>query len=148
MLHHELALVVLGAAVFLLTADDGRLALWTFLTLWVMRLSAKLNLFLGVRNLNDHFLPAHLHYLASYFRRRPMNALFPFSMLLSCIAALFLWRSALTAGTSEQEVTALVLVAVLLTLGIVEHALLVLPLPQDGLWALGLRSRAEAPSRR
>ena len=53
----------------------------TFLVLWVMRTSAKLNLFLGVRNLSEEFLPPHLSYLQSFFRRRPMNALLPFSVL-------------------------------------------------------------------
>ena len=46
---------------------------WTFLSLWGMRLSAKLNVFLGVRNLGEKFLPAHISYLTSYMRRRPMN---------------------------------------------------------------------------
>jgi putative photosynthetic complex assembly protein 2 len=48
---------------------------WTFLSLWVMRQSAKLNVFLGVRNLGENFLPEHLAYLKSYFQRRPMNVL-------------------------------------------------------------------------
>ena len=34
-----------------------------------MRQSAKLNVFLGVRNLSEEFLPQHLHYLQSYFTR-------------------------------------------------------------------------------
>ena len=58
-----------------------RSARWTFLVLWVMRISAKLNLFLGVRNLSEEFLPPHLAYLQSYFRRRAMNPLCPFSVL-------------------------------------------------------------------
>ena len=33
-----------------------------------MRQSAKLNLFLGVRNLGVEFLPQHLRYLQSFFR--------------------------------------------------------------------------------
>ena len=39
-----------------------------------MRQSAKLNVFLGVRNLNADFLPDHLKYLQTYFVRAPMNA--------------------------------------------------------------------------
>ena len=50
-----------------------------------MRESAKLNLFLGVRNLSEEFLPAHLAYLQSYFRRRSMNMLFPFSVTVSTV---------------------------------------------------------------
>ena len=51
-------------------ASPTRSARQTFLVLWVMRTSAKLNLFLGVRNLSEEFLPPHLSYLQSYFRRR------------------------------------------------------------------------------
>ncbi len=36
--------------------------------LWAMRQSAKLNLFLGVRNLSDELLPPHLRYLADVLR--------------------------------------------------------------------------------
>ena len=54
-LYHELALVVSGAAV--VARDLGRRksdrACWTLAVLWAMRLSAKLNLFLGVPILND-----------------------------------------------------------------------------------------------
>jgi putative photosynthetic complex assembly protein 2 len=37
----------------------------TFAVLWVMRISAKLNLFLGVRNLSEELLPPHLAYLGA-----------------------------------------------------------------------------------
>ncbi len=35
-----------------------------------MNLSARLNLFLGVRNLHAEFLPEHLRYLGSFFAGR------------------------------------------------------------------------------
>ena len=56
--HHELALVILGVAVWLATKDgENQVGFYTFLILWAMRQSAKLNVFLGVRNLNEDFLP-------------------------------------------------------------------------------------------
>ena len=88
MLHHELALLLLGALLVALTwhaPNHG--ALVTFTILWVMRQSAKLNVFLGVRNLNESFLPVHLEYLQSYFRRRAMNLLFPFSVIAGTAVA-------------------------------------------------------------
>jgi len=87
-LYHELALVVLAAAVLALTwQQPNQVAVWTFAALWVMRLSAKLNVFLGVRNLNEQFLPEHLRYLHSYFRQRPTNALFASSVIAAMAAA-------------------------------------------------------------
>jgi putative photosynthetic complex assembly protein 2 len=62
--HHELALLVLGAAVALVTwGGTNLIGLWTFIILWAMRQSAKLNVFLGVLNLNEKFLPVHLKYI-------------------------------------------------------------------------------------
>ena len=44
--HHELALLVLGAAVALVTwGGTNLIGLWTFIILWAMRQSAKLNVF-------------------------------------------------------------------------------------------------------
>ena len=53
---------------------------WTFMPLWLMRTSAKLNVFLGGINLGEEFLPPHLRYLLSFMARRPMNVLMPLSL--------------------------------------------------------------------
>ena len=77
-LHHELALLATATGLAILLHDaTNQFALWTFLVLFGARLSAKLNIFLGVRNLAEEFLPDHLTYLASYFRRSAGNPLFP-----------------------------------------------------------------------
>lgn len=143
--HHELALLLLGAAVWLLTAgSDNPTGWWTFVVLYVMRQSAKLNLFLGVRNLSESFLPPHLSYLHSYFRRRPMNALMPWSVSLGGAVAAWLWWQTGDAALSPFEVSARVFAAILLSLALLEHAFMVLPLPSEALWSWGLRSRDAA----
>ena len=142
-LHHEIALVVLAVLVVATTWDGSNATgLWTFMILWVMRQSAKLNIFLGVRNLNEGFLPTHLAYLHSYFRCQPMNALFPASVLLSTIGACLLWQAALAPGASAFHLVSFSLCASMLTLAVVEHWFMVLPLPSQALWNWGLRSRA------
>lgn len=138
--YHELALVAGGGLVFLLTVGgENRVALWTYLTLWVMRTSAKLNVFLGVRNLSEDLLPAGVAYLATYFRRSRMNLLFPFSIAGSTAAAVVLWSSALAAH-APFDVTALTLIAALVSLAVIEHWFLVLPFSANWLWQWGLRS--------
>lgn len=138
-LHHELALVALALAVWLAVGDGAnRVGWWTYCALWAMRQSAKLNLFLGARNLSEAFLPAHLKYLHSYFRRAPMNPLLPFSLLAIGAAAGLVWRQQLAPAAPEQA--GLALVGTLLALGALEHALLVLPLPPEALWRWGLKS--------
>jgi putative photosynthetic complex assembly protein 2 len=144
-LYHEFALIVLAIAVWACVADGAnQVGWWTFLALWGMRQSAKLNVFLGVRNLGENFLPDHLAYLKTYFQRRPMNVLFPFSVTIATATAVAVWWSLLEAGSPHAGGTAvgLALVGSLLALGALEHWLLVLPLPTEALWRWGLRSHA------
>jgi putative photosynthetic complex assembly protein 2 len=141
-LHHELALLVLGAAVVAATwGGSNHTGLVTFAILWLMRQSAKLNVFLGVRNLNEGFLPAHLKYLHSYFRSAPMNPLFPISVAASTWLAVLAWQGAVADGIGRHEATSATFLATLLSLAILEHWFMVLPLPSERLWNWGLRSR-------
>lgn len=146
-LYHEFALVVLGAMVFVVSwGAPNDVGAWTFIILWVMRLSAKLNLFLGVRNWSEELLPDHLRYLQSYFRRRPMNLLFPVAVTAATAAAAFVWADAFAAAATPFEATALTFSGALLTLAILEHWFLVLPLPANALWTWGLRrDHAQSP---
>lgn len=140
-LWHELALLALGALVLGLTwGQPNVVATCTFATLWLMRLSAKLNVFLGVRNLNEQFLPPHLRYLGSYFRQRAMNRLFPWSLFASVAASALVWQHALGAERSTFAATSSAILATLLALGLVEHLLMMLPLDSQRLWAWGMRS--------
>jgi putative photosynthetic complex assembly protein 2 len=141
-MHHELALVVLGFAVLAVTwGGDNLTGLWTFMILWVMRQSAKLNVFLGVPNLNEGFLPTHLKYLQTYFTRRAMNRLFPVSVIASTISAAMIWQAAGATGVNAFDATALTFAATLLTLAVLEHWFMVLPLPFEVMWNWGLKSR-------
>lgn len=142
-LYHELALIVLGLAVLALTwGRPNQVATWTFGVLWLMRLSAKLNVFLGVRNLNEQFLPEHLRYLHSYFRQRPGNRWFPVSVIGVTALSAAAWHGAVALSVEAFEVTACSFVAMLLSLALLEHWFMVLPLPSERLWEWGLRSRA------
>jgi putative photosynthetic complex assembly protein 2 len=141
-MHHELALVGLGLAVVALTwGGENPTGLWTFMILWVMRQSAKLNVFLGVRNLNEGFLPIHLKYLQTYFTRRAMNRLFPVSVIVSSVVAAMIWQAATATGITAFDATALTFAATMLTLAVLEHWFMVLPLPFEVMWNWGLKSR-------
>ena len=141
-LHHEFALLMLAIAVLAVTwKQPNQTGWWTFAVLWAMRQSAKLNVFLGVRNLGEKFLPPHLQYLKTYFVRKPMNALLPVSVVAATVVVVPIWQAAGLATTSEFDAASLSLVATLLSLAILEHLLLVLPLPSEALWKWGLRSR-------
>ncbi|QDI83452.1 DUF3623 domain-containing protein [Methylorubrum populi] len=141
-LWHEFAILVGGLAILCLTWGQGnRVALWTYALLALMNASARLNLFLGVRNLHAEFLPPHLSYLACYLSRRPMNPLFPVSVTLGTAATVLIARAALGAEAMPETVTGLSLLAALAALATLEHWFLMLPLPSAALWNWSLPSR-------
>ena len=142
-LWHELGILAGGLAIAAITWDAAnQVGLWTFAVLWVMRTSAKLNLFFGVRNLSEEFLPAHLTYMGSYFKRRPMNAFLPISIILSTIALIFIGLRAMNIDTPTPDKVGLMLVGSMLAMAILEHFLLVLPLPSTALWRWAMRHRS------
>jgi putative photosynthetic complex assembly protein 2 len=144
-LWHELAILVAAAVVVLLTwGQPNPVGGWTVLVLWGMRQSAKLNLFLGVRNLSEEFLPDHLGYLRGFFTKKPMNLLFPFSVTTATVVAAGLVMQALAAASGSFEQVAYTLVSALAALGVLEHWFLVVPLPVTALWKWGLGSRQAA----
>ncbi len=107
-------------------------ALHTYLVLWSMWQSAKINIYLGARNLGESRFPPHLAHLASCFRRGTMNALFPLSVTGGTIAVVVLVQHGL--GVDAFEAASCMLMAALMALAVIEHWFLILPLPLDGLW--------------
>jgi putative photosynthetic complex assembly protein 2 len=143
--HHEIALLVLLGLVLAVTwGGSNTVGVWTFGILYTMRLSAKLNIFLGVRNLNSHFLPPHLKYMATYFRQRAMNSLFPISITLTTAWTAALWGAATAPQVSAFDATLYTLCATLSSLAVLEHWLMVVPWPSDLLWSWGLKSHQRA----
>lgn len=139
-IYNELATLLAAVCIVATTLHAAnRVALWTFCILWAMRLSAKLNLFLGVPNLGDKFLPPHLQYLKSFFRKRPMNFLFPVSVSASTIVTVLLVQKLLSADEAFN-VTAGALTAGLLALAVLEHWFMVLPLPSEKMWQWAMRA--------
>ena len=140
---HELAILIVGLAIVFITWDaPNQVGTGTYLVLWVMRTSAKLNLFLGVRNLSEEFLPTHLAYLESFFKRRRMNVFFPFALVAASVCLWFLVEFANQAATTPAQVVGSVLVGTMLALAIVEHLMLVLPLDTTAMWRWAIRKHS------
>ena len=144
-LWHELGILAVGALIVAMTwGAPNQVGTWTFLVLWSMRTSAKLNLFLGVRNLSEEFLPPHLAYLSSFFRRRAMNLLFPFVVSAASVVLGWMVMRALEPTADAVTVLGLTLVGTMLALAIVEHWMLVLPVPTTALWRWAMAKRQPA----
>jgi len=140
-LFHEIGILVTAAILVALAWESpNQVGTWSFVVLWLMRWSAKLNLFLGVPNLNEHWLPEHMRYLSTYMVRRPLNLLFPISVTAATLVLGMLILLASDAGTSSFLRVGLMLASSLLALGILEHWFLVLPMSEEALWRWALRS--------
>ena len=142
--YNEIATLLGATGVLVATwGEPNRVALWTFMVLWAMRLSAKLNLFLGVPNVGEKFLPAHLQYVKSFFRKRSMNFLFPLSVSVSTVVLVLLAHKYKTAADPARGVS-YALVSSLLALAVLEHWFMVLPLPSERLWNWALGKRRDS----
>ena len=132
--HHELALLGGFALVAALAhGAPGRVAVWTYGILFGARILAKLNLFLGVPRVNTTFLPRRLAHLEGYFRQAPATPFY--AATIAALAAAVAWlASHVGAAATLPEAVAAALLAALAALALVEHALMVLPLPDERLW--------------
>jgi putative photosynthetic complex assembly protein 2 len=140
-LYHELTSIGFGAVIVALSyGAPNQVGTWTYFVLWSMRMSAKFNVLLGVRNLNAEFIPEHLAFIRSFLRHRPMNLLFPFAVTATTIVAVVLVQHAAAPGISDFTATGTTFLALLLVLAIIEHWFLVLPLPAGRLWTWSLRA--------
>jgi putative photosynthetic complex assembly protein 2 len=141
---HELAILASGLFIVWLTwGAANQVGTGTFMVLWFMRISAKLNIFLGVRNLSLELLPHRLKYMGSYFRRRRMNLLFPFAVTTATAVAVLLIGVALESPPGGARAVGAWLVSTMLVMGILEHWLLVLPIDVTALWRWAMNDAAK-----
>jgi putative photosynthetic complex assembly protein 2 len=141
LIHHEIALALTALLLFLATWGQPNLvAPYAFLLLFALRLSAKFNIFVGVPHLADDMLPPHLHYLATYFRRRRAGPLLMASTVLVLGTTLALGAAALAAPAGSGLRAAYQLLAALAALGLLEHLFLVLPWRETALWGWAMKT--------
>lgn len=114
-----------------------------FLVLWVMHSLAKLNVFFGVRNFRIEFLPTHLHYLDIVLSKRKNNALLPLTIVVGLAVCLAFFYRGIVPGVAPAEVVGFVVLGTMVALGVIEHLLLVLPIPSI-LWGWGFRAIPQA----
>ena len=145
MLHHELALLINFGILWLMQVDQpNHVALCTYALLWFMRLSAKLNLFFGVPQNGAQYLPPHLVYLASYFRTRLITPWFVMS--ISAAIGTWCWLVWQAQQGAMAITTGWVMLATLLGLAIVEHLIMIFPLPLERLWGWAMgQTSVETP---
>ena len=138
-LYHELACLIGAVAVLALTTGKAnQVGAWTYVTLWWMHESAKLNLFFGAPNLGEELLPRRLAYLTSFMARRPMNLFFPFSVTISTLVTMRLGEIAAASHTPFDTI-AYTSLATLSALAVLEHWFLVAPMNVNAMWGPAAR---------
>ncbi|MBK8987089.1 MAG: DUF3623 domain-containing protein [Chloroflexi bacterium] len=138
-LYHELLVLAFALLLIALTwSHANQWGLWIFLAMWLMHSSAKLNVFLGVRNFRMELLPPHLHALDGLLGKQPSNFFFPISVMVASIVSLFLFYQAIIPRTTPSQAIGYLLVSTMIGLGVIEHLLLVLPIPAT-LYGWGIR---------
>ncbi len=130
-LWHEITVISFASVIWL---SANQTATWCFVMLWLMHLSARLNVFLGARNVSVDFVPDHMDVLKSFLRQRKMNPLFPFSCIALGVLTVYL---AMLPQTFEVTMA-----TTLAAIGLLEHILLMLPLPTEKLWTWTLSKKA------
>ena len=145
LIHHEIALALTLLLIAGLTwhqpNQTGTLA---FGALFAMRLSTKLNIFIGLPHVSTEMLPASHRYLVSYYGHARVNALFPLSVVACCGAVYLAARAAFGADTDGAQ-TGYILLFGLTLLGLIEHAFLALPLRDARLWRWAMPDTALVP---
>ncbi|MFQ6551084.1 putative photosynthetic complex assembly protein PuhE [Aestuariibius insulae] len=131
---HELALTMgLLLIVIVSSGAENQVGLWTYVILFVARISAKLNLFFGVPHMTTEFIPRPLSHMASYFRKGSVTAAFPIGItVLTFAAACFLFQ--LSLAETDAEAATWALLAAMAVLATLEHWLMVVPLADAKLW--------------
>lgn len=143
-LHHELSLAAHGLVLAVISFKaDNAVAGLTFLTLWVLRLLAKLLVFFGAPNIDADFLPRAIQHLSSYFKKTSHNTASVVGLLLIVGLAVVLIGRAASAPVGGFEHIHLVMLSTLVGLAFFEVSALVIKIPDRYLWSWALRAPSQ-----
>lgn len=143
--YHELLLTVgLLALVTLSSGSPNQMGMAAYLVLFLARILAKLNLFYGVPRINLEFVPVRLAHLKSYFHKGPVTYAFPVAITV-LTALLVVCAERLWTATSDTTIMGYALLTALAALALLEHWLMVVPLPDAKLWRWMLPDAHPAP---
>ncbi|MBV9880386.1 MAG: DUF3623 family protein [Gemmatirosa sp.] len=117
------ALAVIAGVAWLVWRRPNRVALWALLVFWATLQTAKLNVFAGVQHAGAELLPDRLTGLRTFFGPARNTTLLPVTIVALAVLGAWLAVRAWRARDGFQRHAA-ALLAVLLALAVVEHAML------------------------
>jgi len=130
---HELLVLGLGfILIVLLYNATNAVGLYTYMVLWLMRWSAKLNLFFGVPNFNTSWIPERLAYISTYIKTGTITPFFFITIV--CASTVVYQLLAKSNNVSLEYSLIFMMPAVLLILAILEHLFMLVPFQDLKMW--------------
>ena len=145
-MHHEVVLALTALLLISLSWNaPNQIGASVFVLMFGLRLTSKINLFVGVPNSTSEMLPEQLAYLKTYFGPNRMTVLLAVS--IAAIAGVTAWFAALAlaAPLGSAAMVGASLLCTLCLLGALEHLFLALPFRDGMLWGWALPRRRAAP---
>ena len=143
-IHHEIALALTALMLISLSWNaPNQIGAMVFVLMFGLRLSSKINLFVGVPNTTTEMMPDHLSYLKSYFGRNRMTVLLAASILGITALAVWFAKLAIAAPAGSPEMVGASLLTALCLLGTLEHLFLALPFRDGMLWGWAFKRRSD-----
>lgn len=145
-LWHEITIPLLALVVAALSGDANPWALRIYLTFWVLHEVARINVLIGVPHPFAELLPRHLSHLTPYLE--PRRAGWPILVTLLAHVAGAAWLAWAAVGHgSPAELLGWAAMAALVSLGWLEHLVLMLPIPLERLWRrMGMGNSTASPA--
>ena len=133
-LWHELAVIVLLGVIAWLSPGPNRWALAQFGVFWGLHEVARLNVLAGVPHPFRELLPRHLASLQCYMEPRAAGPLLPATIAGLALATIAAGALAFVGDAGAGARIGWTSVTVLLGIGVVEHAVLLFPVPLARIW--------------
>lgn len=141
-MHHEVALALTALLLISLSWNAAnQIGATVFVVLFGLRLTSKINLFIGVPNSTSEMLPDQLAYLKTYFGPNRMTVLLAISIAAIAVVTAWFGALALAAPAGSAEMVGASLLFTLCLLGALEHLFLALPFRDGMLWGWALPKR-------
>jgi len=141
-MHHEVALALTALLLISLSWNaPNQIGASVFALMFGLRLTSKINLFVGVPNSTAEMLPDQLAYLKTYFGPNRMTVLLAVSIAAIIAVAVSFAQMALAAPVGSAAMAGASLLCTLCLLGVLEHLFLALPFRDGMLWGWALPKR-------
>ena len=133
--YSELSLLVVTVIMYFLVKDSlNFFGFLTFVTLYLARVSAKINFFVGVPYINFEFFPKPIAHMKSFFKIKPPSFFWIISAAIMLYLVILWGQNAFNENFDQHIKIGFLLISSLTFLALFEHLCMVIPLTETRLW--------------